>query len=339
MVNNPDLFDGTPNQERSLNMNDALSLLETETPAEDKVDVEEEKEVETTEEVKEEVEEETSAETSEEVETESDSEITEEQDVEEVQESFTLQLDGKEMTPEEIQKEWDSRGLRQSDYTRKTQEVAELRRTFEAEMQQTQATQQALSKALQNAEQILGDANKTEPDWANLSQRLDPRQFNQVKSHWETNQKQLADVREQRRLVAEKEAQDNEILRQQNLLREQSQLLEYFPKWKDNTVRTSEVANLRNYMLEDGLPEQVIEALNSNGSAKAIQYIYKAMKYDELQKSKPLIKKKVLNKPRVSSGGTPTTRKDNVSANRKNAFSKFNKSGSIDDAVNFILTQ
>ena len=350
MSNTPDMFEGTGTKSGLLSQSDAVEVLLNETPIEDnEVSKEEsaeeaqaevaEEETEATEEVEETTEE--AEEEAEETEAESDEETEVEQEVESDSESeFVLELDGTKMNAEQIAKEWENRGLRQSDYTRKTQELAEQRRAFEAETQQTQELQQKLSESLKEAEQILTQGRQ-EPNWSELSQQLDPQKFNMVKTKWEEGQRQLKHIQEQRQAVAEKEKYDMLLAQQQHLQKENAKLLEYFPTWQDPVVKNEAVAGLKNYMLEQGLTEQAIQQLNDSGSADAIKFLMKAKMYDELQSNmkKVQVTKQKKVPPKKAKSGTPTDKKDVANVARDKAYKKLTKSGKIDDAVSLLLTQ
>jgi len=346
MSNTPDLFQGTGNETGLLTQSDAVEVLLNEnTPIEDNVSKEEEgaeeAQAEITEEETEATEEEATEET-EEVEAESGEEAEVEQEEQEESESeFVLELDGAKMNAEQIAKEWENRGLRQSDYTRKTQEIAEQKRAFEAEQGQTLELQQKLSESLKEAEQVLTQARQ-EPNWSELSQQLDPKRFNLVKTKWEEGQKQLAHIQEQRKAVAEKEQYDMLLARQQHLQNENSKLMDYFPTWQDPVVKNQAVLGLKNYMLEQGLTEKAIQDLNDNGSADAIRFLMKAKSYDDLQANMKKVKVEKQKKkplPTKAKSGTPTTKNDYANKAKDNALAKLTKSGKIDDAVNLLLNQ
>jgi len=348
MSNTPDMFEGTGKETGLLSQSDAVEvLLNQNLPIEDNKEVNEEESVEeaqaeTTEEdtVKVEETEETTVETEEE-EAESEDETEVEQEVQEESESeFVLELDGTKMNADQIAKEWENRGLRQSDYTRKTQELAEQKRVIESDKAQTLELQQKLSESLKEAEQILTQ-NRQEPNWSELSQQLEPQKFNLVKTKWEEGQRQLAHIQEQRKAVAEKEHYDMMLARQQHLQNENAKLLDYFPTWNDAVVRNKAVDDLKLYMRNQGLTEQAIQNLNDNGSADAIKFLMKAKAYDELQANMKKVKvtKQKKQLPTKAKSGTPTTKKEVSSKAKEKAFQKLSKSGKIEDAVNLLLTQ
>lgn len=348
MSNTPDMFEGTGKDTGLLSHGDAVDvLLNQNLPIEDNKEVSkeenaEEAQAETTEEetVEAEEAEETTEETEEEeAESEEETEV-EQEEQEESDSEFVLELDGTKMNAEQIAKEWENRGLRQSDYTRKTQEIAEQKRAFETEQAQTLELQQKLSESLKEAEQVLTQARQ-EPNWSELSQQLDPKRFNLVKTKWEEGQKQLAHIQEQRKAVAEKEQYDMLLAKQQHLQNENAKLLQYFPTWQDPVVKNQAVAGLKDYMLEQGLTQEAIQNLNDNGSADAIKFLMKAKAFDELQSNMKKVKvtKQKKTVPTKAKSGTPTTKKEVSSKARDNAFAKLTKTGKIDDAVNLLLTQ
>ena len=345
MSNTPDMFEGTGKDTGLLSHGDAVDvLLNQNLPIEDNKEVSEEEnaeeaQAETTEEETVEAEETTEETEEEEAESEEETEV-EQEEQEESDSEFVLELDGTKMNAEQIAKEWENRGLRQSDYTRKTQEIAEQKRVFETEQAQTLELQQKLSESLKEAEQVLTSARQ-EPNWSELSQQLDPKRFNLVKTKWEEGQKQLAHIQEQRKAVAEKEQYDMLLAKQQHLQNENAKLLDYFPTWQDPVVKNQAVAGLKDYMIEQGLTQEAIQNLNDNGSADAIKFLMKAKAYDELQNNMKKVKvtKQKKNVPTKAKSGTPTTKKDVSSKARDNAFAKLTKTGKIDDAVNLLLTQ
>ena len=345
MSNTPDMFEGTGKDTGLLSHGDAVDvLLNQNLPIEDNKEVSEEEnaeeaQAETTEEETVEAEETTEETEEEEAESEEETEV-EQEEQEESDSEFVLELDGTKMNAEQIAKEWENRGLRQSDYTRKTQEIAEQKRVFETEQAQTLELQQKLSESLKEAEQVLTSARQ-EPNWSELSQQLDPKRFNLVKTKWEEGAKQLAHIQEQRKAVAEKEQYDMLLAKQQHLQNENAKLLDYFPTWQDPVVKNQAVAGLKDYMIEQGLTQEAIQNLNDNGSADAIKFLMKAKAYDELQNNMKKVKvtKQKKNVPTKAKSGTPTTKKDVSSKARDNAFAKLTKTGKIDDAVNLLLTQ
>jgi len=340
MANTPD---GTGNNEGvgTLKVHDAIDeLLTAEAPEEDNVEQVEESAVEAQTETDEEEQETTEGEeepTEEIAEaSEEDVESDEEPEAEEEPEEsvYVVEIDGKEMTPEEIKAELNSNGLRQSDYTKKTQALAEEKRVFETEKQQTQALTQKLSETLQYAEQILNDRS-TEPNWSELSQKVTPQAYNQIKAKWDESQKQLQNIKLQRQQIAEKQQYDAQLASQQQAVAEEKRLVNMFPAWQDPKVFDSEWGNVMTYLKKDGIPDEVVSQINS---ADAIKYVWKAMKYDALQDGKSVIKKKVKDKPKVVKSGTPKTKAEKVSSNKRQAFARLEKTGSKEDALNYLLT-
>jgi len=71
---------------------------------------------------------------------------------------------------------------------------------------------------------------------------------------------------------------------------------------------------------------------------RAVVLMDKARKYDALQNKTNVAAKKVKGKPRVLKPGVKKSAKQSHQVAAKNARSKLRKSGSVDDAVNFLLS-
>ena len=94
----------------------------------------------------------------------------------------------------------------QADYTRKTQEAAEIKRKAEAEKVQINQEKQALAAEraqLQNALAALSIDGEQEPNWVELAQKLPPQQFQQEQANWQQKQAQKAQVQQADRAMQE----------------------------------------------------------------------------------------------------------------------------------------
>jgi hypothetical protein len=92
-----------------------------------------------------------------------------------------LNPDGSEETV--TRKEAMQRGLRQQDYTRKTQELAEHRKTLAQERAETAEQRRKYGEGLDKITSAL-KALTTEPDWETLRSKVTPEQFTQAHADW-----------------------------------------------------------------------------------------------------------------------------------------------------------
>lgn len=136
--------------------------------------------------------------------------------------TFKVKVDGEELevTADELVRGYQ----RQADYTRKTQQVAEMRRQLEAEQAQFK---QIMSQLEHVIPQVMAGA-EAEPDWPALAQRLSAEEYNRVRAEWEREQQQ-----KQAALQAFQQYQQQE--QAQRLAQEIDALLQSRPDWRDPT--------------------------------------------------------------------------------------------------------
>lgn len=253
-------------------------------PEEDNAAATDALEAETTEEVVEE------AEASEEMEaTEQDNSVVEgseeelevEEDAESSEdESFNIlgavvEVDGEEITVEELK----AANLRQRDYTRKTQELAEQRKTLEAQYSEIERERAQYAQMLPALQQRL-EQKEQEPDWDTLYD-TDPTMAAKAERQWRKQQ----DEREAQMQAVQAEQQRLQALQQQKVQQMQEQyvsqqreiLPEVIPEWRDNKVAAQEATQIRDFLLGEGFTEQDIGGLTN---ATLVKLARKAMLYD-----------------------------------------------------------
>ena len=209
-----------------------------------------------------------------------DSEQQEEQPQERLPESIKVKVNGEEV---EVTLDELARGYsRQSDYSRKTQQLAEERKAFQAEaeaIRQERAQYATLLGALQQQLQSQQHLDQ-QPDWDRLYDE-DPIQATKLERQWrkaqEERQAKLAAIQaEQQRLGQAFEQQTTEQMKA--LLIQQAQRLpEIIPEWKDEKVAAEGKKQLRGWLADQGLSEVEI---NSLSKAEHVAILRKAMLYD-----------------------------------------------------------
>lgn len=246
------------------------------TPPADTVEVAEATASEATEELVEEQELEASDEAAEEVEEyEEQSEYEEEYDSQDIL-SMVLEVDGEEKTVDEIKNGY----LRHSDYTRKTQALAEERKAVDQREQAIQQQEAQYAQLLPALAQKIESMAEPEPDWDKLydtdpalAQRAE-RKYNQQKQERE---QQLAAIRqEQARLQQENQRRVAQAEAQYEA--EQRELIpQIIPEWRNQDVAANEALELRNYLLDAGFVDQDIQGLKN---AMLIKMARQSMLYE-----------------------------------------------------------
>lgn len=284
------------------------------------------------EEEKPEAEQEASAET----EAEQESEVEGEQEESEQAEpqKVKVKVDGKEVELTEAEIAEAVKGqMRQADYTKKTMEAAEQRKTAEAETAKARQERDAYAQKL---EAFAGQANyELQVLASQLTDELlqsDPvaylttqRTVQQRQAQLEQANREMLQINDQR--TKEKAESDRNYLAQQ-----QEQLLTKLPEWRDADKAKAEVTKIKDYLAKQGY-----EGSESDFSDhRAVILARKAMLFDELTaKAKVATQKIAAVPPKVERPGNAESR-PKLSDGRTAAMQRLNKTGSIDSAAALI---
>jgi hypothetical protein len=247
--------------------------------------------------------------------------------------SRKLKLDGKEI---EVDEDEAYQGyLRQADYTRKTQQAADLRKQAEAELAEARKARTQYAEQLAQAQQTLDTMVPGEPNWADLRTKLTPEEFSAAYSNWTAfkgHRDKLIAERERVRLEAESEAQKQ---REKHITEQYEQLQNALPEWRDDSKAQAGLQEIADYLVTKGWSK---DRIRSVVDADAILTIRNAMLYDRLQSKLPASKQAVQGKLKTAPAGSPSS-KPGPTAGVKAAREKLAKSGKIEDAANYFLTQ
>ena len=217
---------------------------------------------------------------------------------------------------------------RTADYTKKSQALAEQRKAIEAErvhLEQVKQERQAYAQKLQALNQFLGQQNQGE----NLEalKEVDPIGYAVKVAERSERDKQLAIVRaEQHRIAQQQQAEQQQSL-QKHIASEAEKLNASIPELaspKGDEVRKQ----IREYAKSQGWSDQELSSVYDH---RAVLTLYKAMKFEQLQKSKPEIQKKVQQAPKMLKSGTsaPATK----SQQEKQVMQRLRQSGKVRDAA------
>jgi hypothetical protein len=171
--------------------------------------------------------------------------------------------------------------LRQRDYTRKTQELAEMRKSMEAELAEVEQERQMYAQGLPLLVQRIQALAIEEPDWDTLYD-ADPvmaaKAERQFRKQQEERQAQLQAVRQEQERLHQIEVQKAEKLKAQYVDQQRQILPDLIPEWRDSRVADSEARKLRTFLLSEGFSEEDVNGLKN---ATLVKVARKAMLYDE----------------------------------------------------------
>ena len=251
----------------------------------------------------------------------------EETEVEEVEEQpvYRVTVDGSEI--EVTQDELINGYSRQQDYTRKTQELANQRKTIEQQAQELQQRDAIYAQLLPKMEAQLKGELVNEPDWDSLYND-DPIAFVREKQLWDEKKEKLkAAEAENARLAQESYAQQQEQIAQQ-VQEGQQKILEIIPEWKNAEVAQKEKLAIRDYGINVlGYLPQEMDAIYDYRALLGLRNAWLNSKTVEATKKKPTQKAPA----RVARPGS-TSRKKSI-APAKRAKQVLAKTGKVQDAA------
>jgi len=186
-----------------------------------------------------------------------------------------VEVDGEEITVEELK----AANLRQRDYTRKTQELAEQRKTLEAQYSEIERERAQYAQMLPALQQRL-EQKEQEPDWDTLYD-TDPTMAAKAERQWrkqqEERQAQIAAVQAEQQRVQALQQQKMQQMQEQYVTQQREMLPEVIPEWRDSKVAAQEATQIRDFLLGEGFTEQDIGGLTN---ATLVKLARKAMLYD-----------------------------------------------------------
>ena len=221
--------------------------------------------------------------------------------------------------------------LMQSDYTKKTQTLAEERKALEQERNSIRAIQN-LSEQLQQQYEGLRQAEEAERSseyWEQLKAE-NPMQYMVERQELQDRSRER-EQQEQKVFALQQQLQEQQRLEHQHrLVTEAQKLQEMIPEWIDQATADREKQELLTYgKSQNYSPDE----LNAVSDSRAITILRKAMLWDRLQSNKDNLKQKALQKPASASAVRNANAPKRKMSGLKKAQLKLHKSGSIQDAT------
>jgi hypothetical protein len=252
----------------------------------------------------------------------------EEPEEQEQPQTFSVKIDGKEVsvTLDELQKGYS----RTQDYTRKTQQIAEVRKQVEQETQAVRAERGqyaqllgALQAQLQSSEpQVDLDRlyNEDPIEWVRQKEVLRERQ-----------EKAYAIQAEQQRLIQLSQQEQQQSM-QQHLESQKDALLAALPEWKDPKKAKLEKAMLIESAKSAGFSDEDLKSVYDH---RLVLLLRKAALFDQMVSKRQGIKPVTNNGPRPAKPGAAGRVSTTSEVTR--AQQRLAKTGRVDDAADAIF--
>jgi len=216
-----------------------------------------------------------------------------------------------------------------TDYTKKSQAVAEDRKAVEAERQAVQEAKQMRDTYAQRLEMIEQMLQPQQEENLEYLKETDPIGYSVKVAEMVQRDKQLSAVQAERSRIIQQQEQDRQAQMQSVVAEEMQKLSAYIPEFTDPAKGESIRNDIRAFGKQIGFSDQELAAVYDS---RAVLTLYKAMQYDKLVASKPAITKKVNKAPKAIKSGVSKPRDSNAEETKK-LKARARSSGSVRDAA------
>jgi len=241
--------------------------------------------------------------------------------------TFTVKVDGKEVavTLDELQKGYS----RTQDYTRKTQQIAEVRKQVEQETQAVRAERGQYAQLL-GALQAQLQSSEPQVDLDRLYQE-DPIEWVRQKEVLRDRQEKAYAIQAEQQRLNQLMQQEQQQSIQQHLESQKDALLAALPEWKDPKKAKLEKAMLIESAKSAGFSDEDLKSVYDH---RLVLLLRKAALFDQMVSKRQGIKPVVNNGPRPAKPGAAGRVSATSEATR--AKQRLAKTGRIDDAASAI---
>jgi len=283
--------------------------------------------------------EETEEEESDDVDDETEESEEEEAEDEEVEETalYTVKVNGEdvEVTEDELVRGYS----RQSDYTKKTQELAEYRKQLDngvqhlqGEIAQTQAARQeyvnAMSQAIESNYSIAKQFENT--DWERLKLE-DREEYLTKRDEYREVQDKIRDLQGKQQHAYEQQNREVQSQHQRLLQEEHAKMVSILPEWAEPDTQRAIAKSVGEFALSRGYTQ---EELNQLVDHRSILVLMEAKAFSDMQgKQLKARAKKVKNKPKVVRSSAKKEKADANKVVRTKQMKRLQQTGRVDDAV------
>jgi len=190
---------------------------------------------------------------------------------------------------------------RTSDYTKKTQTLAEQRKQVEAERQRIEEAaklRDQYAQRLSVIEQML--ASQPEEDLSSLKE-TDPIGYTMKIAERMEREKQVQAIRAEQQQIAQKQQAEYQENLRKHLASEAEKLSQAIPEMSDPVKGEVIRKEIKDFARSIGWSEQELAQIYDH---RAVLALYKGLQHEKLQKSKPVATKKVAEAPKMLKPGT-----------------------------------
>ena len=256
------------------------------------------------------------------------SEESDESEEESQPQTFTVKVDGQEVsvTLDELQKGYS----RTQDYTRKTQQIAEVRKQVEQEAEAIRAERSQYAQLLGALQVQVQQAAEPQIDWDRLYQE-DPIEWVRQKEVMRENQEKARAIQSEQQRLNQISQQEQAQTMQQFLAQEQDLLLKALPQWSDPEKAKAEKSMLIAFGQKAGFAPDELKNIFDH---RVVSVLRKAALYEQMMSKRGNIKPVVNNGPRPAKPGAAG--RVSQSTGSTLAQKRLAKTGRVQDAATAI---
>jgi len=252
------------------------------------------------------------------------------------EELVTVKVDGQDtqVTLEELKNGYS----RQSDYSKKTQALADERRGLDTERSKIDTELEAVKKERDDyavkLQSFIKSDKQEDIDWDKVYEQ-DPIEYVRLKAESDKKKEVRQQAESELKTIQEKQKEEQQKKYAEYVTTQSNMLSEKVPEFADPVKKGKIQAGVKNYLNEIGFSDQELSMLTDH---RTVMVAVEGMKYNQLKKAK-LGDKKVKNIPKVSKSGVPTSKDDANYERRQDAIkrAKSGKSGDMLDAFMNVL--
>lgn len=222
---------------------------------------------------------------------------------------------------------------RESDYTKKTQDLGNQRRDIETQQDSLKKELEAVKNSRSQYEQQLTELTKhlnqdSNIDWETLY-RENPADYIKLKADEDKRKEALQLTQLEQQRINEEKRKEQEKVYNNYLVKERQILAEKMPVYADKEKGPQLLEKLTSFALEQGYTQKEISMMVDH---RAVLLLADAYRYNQIKKSK-LANKKVKITPRTVTSNASNVREDSEQKqNTEKRMSRLKQSGHLKDA-------
>jgi hypothetical protein len=248
------------------------------------------------------------------------------EEVTETPEEQFFDIDGEQISLTDLR----SGFLRQQDYTKKTQSIAEERRVFQENQRDINSLR---TEALQSLEalkqQVSAEIRFMEyPDFDFLAES-DPAEFIRQQNIWQKREQAVRQIHEAEQHIRAKQAEYEAEQHKAQIQESQSKFYQKYPDLKDSGKSEEVFSEITRYLIDTGFSKEEIQSVSD---FRIIDILYQNIQAQKAKTTIPAVVEKMNSKP-VLSQKQPSRQATDY---RTQSFEKFNNTRSVNDAAALI---